>query len=208
MKKILLFTSLTFIFSCSTGDESYTEYLQQDEYEKKNETEFLTNTFDVPDTIQSFNMINSTQQVYEGEFIHVNDNGEGKIVWVFQNKLRHIESILTWQKGGLFKHPKSIKEYYSSWNQAISHTNRFRGEPIVQDNGLLRSTEDGRIFLIIGNKMHYINDPQTFNQYQLNWNVIRNVSYIRDYREGLSLYPSHYKTSENKTYINGGTLNW
>jgi|SRR5690554_433055 len=198
VKKLLVSMSISLLLmGCSLEDETLTDETIQQEIKLEFKDGFTKVNTNVS--------VNSVQQIInEGDFIHINNNGSGEIVWVFGNKLRHIQSIHTWN--GLFNSTKYIKAYYSSWNNAVSQTNRPIGAPIVPENGIENSLEDGRVFLRIGSTMHYISGSSVFNKYQLNWNIIYNVDYIRDIRQFPSLYPSHYITP-NGTYTNGGTLN-
>lgn len=191
MKKILLLLSIFSIYSCSNNNEELTNEIKKE----KNVINSVENS-----TISNSN----TSNINEGEFIHIDSTGE--IVWIFQNKLRHIVSIETWN--GLFNSSKSIKAYYPNWGTAISITGRFAGNPLQKENGLIKSLEDGRIYFLDGgeNNLHYINDVPAFNRYQFRSQSVRNVQYIRPIWTNFPSVQPDYYTTPDGTYQNGGTL--
>ncbi|WP_406824152.1 hypothetical protein [Pedobacter sp. KACC 23697] len=129
----------------------------------------------------------------EGNFYR--DDSNGKIYWCFVGKLRHVESIETFN--GLFDNASNY----------VFHTNGISpnliGDPLVLDNGLINDVNTGKVYFRRSNYIHYISSAEAFNTYHFSWAAITDVNGIGSYtpRGPLPInYVSSYQWSFNPTY--------
>lgn len=114
-----------------------------------------------------------------GDFIKITENGNVFYCFLFRGSWRHIDSEMTWN--GLFTSPKSFRYNFNSFQEAQVMTRKGFDNPLFADNGLIRDTTTGKIYLREGNTLRWIVSMEIFNAYQFNMAVVQNVNSISSY---------------------------
>lgn len=174
MKKIL-FLVLPFIISCSHSEDDFSTNEKDDS--KLFFKDKVNNVSLSKEQSNSVSSYQATSQIFinEGDFIRIQSSGVGNYfyVWIYRGTLRHIVSHDTWM--GLFNNNRSFKATFSSWQHAISVTNRPMGYTLQPDNDLIRDPLTQKIYLREGSSIVWIKNLNTFNYYRFNSNIVKNI---------------------------------
>lgn len=80
------------------------------------------------------------------------------------------------------------------------------GEDILASGSLVKNASDGKVYVVSGNKLHYIPGPSVFSAYRFNWSAIKtyNFSNLTSYSIGPELTVKA-KLSQGFSYFENGT---